>query len=142
MENLTIRRIATVLAAAMLLWTSASRAQLDEGHTSPVSLGDWGHKPVGIFQYGQLVGQVWVAGTADPCQYTEHWYLSPAYVYPNSPGEGEIIETTIRALEDAPAFATWDEWKVYAAAIMPGGKRILVPVLELERCGPGQGLEW
>lgn len=29
-----------------------------------------------------------------------------------------------------------------AAAAMPAGKRILVPVLELERCGPGQGIEW
>ena len=122
--------------------TLTAQAQLDVGHTIPTTFSDWGHKPVGIFQYDQLVGQAWVSGTADPCQYTEHWYLSPSYVYPNSPGAGEIIETTIRALQDVPAFATADNFNVHASSIMPGGKRILVPVLELERCGPGLGIEW
>ena len=134
--------VVRIMIAFLSLTALTAQAQLDEGHTVPRGFGNWGHKPVGIFQYGQMVGQAWVSGTADPCQYTEHWYLSPSYVYPNSPGQGQTIETTIRALDEAPAFALWDEFKVYAAAIMPGGKHILVPVLELERCGPGQGIDW
>ncbi len=131
-----------ILIALLCLHASAVQAELDLGTAGLTASGDLGHRPVGIFQYGQMVGQAWVSGTADPCQYTEHWYLSPGYVYPNSPGEGELIETTIRALPESPAFARWDEFKLYAAAILPGGKHILVPVLELERCGPGQSIEW
>lgn len=119
-----------------------AQAELDVGDAVAGFNGRWGHKPVGVFQYGQLVGQAWVSGTADPCQYTEHWYISASYVYPNSPGEGEIVETVIRALPDSPAFATADDFNAHASTIMPGGKRILVPVLELERCGPDNGIEW
>ena len=139
MKTMNILRI---LIAILAFSAMPAQAEIDHGAVSVTIDGRWGHKPVGIFQYGQLVGQAWVSGTADPCQYTEHWHLSPSYVYPNSPGEGEIIETTIRALEDAPAFATAADFNVHASSIMPGGKRILVPVLELERCGPDQGIDW
>ena len=135
MKHLTMRRISTVLSATILLWTSASWAQLDEGHTVPL-----GFKSVEIYQHGQRVGLAWVYPSGDPCQYTEYWYLSAQYVYPNSPGEGETIETVIKAIDgDGPAFNTPKAFFQYARSAMPSGKRILAPSYEMENCGPNHG---
>lgn len=91
MQNPTkIRRITTVLTAAMMLWTSASWAQSDIGDAVAF---DGDHKPVEIYQQNQRVGLAWVFPSGNPCQYTEHWYLSPSYVYPNSLGAGECRST-------------------------------------------------
>ena len=130
-----MRRIVTVLAVAATLWTSAPRAQLDWGLAGLLE-----SKPVEIVQHGRRVGLAWVFPSGDRCQYTEYWYLSALYVYPNSPGEGQTIDTVIRAIgADGPAFKTPRAFFQYARAAMPAGKRILAPSYEMENCGPNHG---
>lgn len=140
MKPFMMRRISTLLAATVMLWTSASWAQLDVGDAGYGFDGRWGYKPVEVIQHGQRVGLVWVFSSGNPCQYTEYWYLSAQYVYPNSPGEGQVIDTVIRAIQDdGLAFDTPRSFFQYARAAMPTGKRILAPHYELENCGANHG---
>lgn len=133
-------RISTLLAAGAMLWSSASWAQTDIGDAVPLTEGRWGYKPVEVIQYGQRVGLVWVFSSGNPCQYTEYWYLSAEYVYPNSPGEGQTIDTVIRAIQgDGLVFDTPKSFFQYARTAMPSGKRILAPHYELENCGANHG---
>ena len=118
-------RLAPALLAVCLGLSaqSAQARQIDMGMAS-------------IVQNGTLVALAWVKGTGDPCRYTEYWFLSPDYIYPASPGPGETITTIQRAVPNAPFFGTPSEFFEFARSILPIGKRIVMPVVELENCGP------
>ena len=127
-----VRRLSMLRSAALLLWSSASWAQVDFGMSGLLE-----SRPVEIYQHGQRVGLAWVQPSGSACQYTEYWYLSARYVYPNSPAEGETIETVIRAMQgDGPAFDTPRAFFQYARATMPAGKHILAPQYVMEDCSP------
>jgi hypothetical protein len=97
------------------------------GHTVP--------SIVVILQSGALVGLAWAQGSEDPCQYREYWYLSSDYIYPGSEGPGETIETTLRPFEIPSEFETPSDFFGFAQSLLPIGKRIVMPVFELENCG-------
>ncbi len=90
----------------------------------------------GIIQQGQQVGLIWVPQVTNPCKYTEYWYLSPEYVYPNSEGAGQSMDTLLRPIQGAPTFSTNTAFFRYAKTQLPGGKRLVVSAAELEHCGP------
>ena len=89
----------------------------------------------GIIQNGSLVGLIWTPTNEGQCNYIEHWYLGPDYVYPNSPGEGTQIATVLRTTPTQIPFGEASEFHRFASSILPGGKRVAVFVLELEQCG-------
>ena len=90
----------------------------------------------GIFQNGTVTGYVWVGEISDPCQYTEYWYLGPEYVYPNAPVNGQFAEVLLRPDESGLAFSNPRDFFHYAQDMLPGGKRLVSPVFEMEKCGP------
>jgi hypothetical protein len=102
--------------------------QVDIGHTVP--------SIVVVIQTGGLVGLVWARGSVEePCSYTEYWYLSSDYIYPGSEGPGETIATTLRPFEIPSEYETPSDFFGFARSLMPVGKRIVMPVFELENCG-------
>jgi len=111
-----------VLWLCVLLAPLAARAQLIDGMT-------------GIIQQGQQVGLIWVPQATNPCKYTEYWYLAPQYVYPNSEGAGQTIETLLLPVPGAPTFNSNSGFFRYAKSQLPGGKRLVVSTSELEHCG-------
>ena len=133
------RPVRSALAAAALLITAVSmwglatlsgpaRAQIDIGHTVP--------SVIGVGQNGKLVGLAWAdGGEITPCVYNEYWYLTPAYVYPGSPGVGQSIKTEQRVLRNSPDLETPEQFFNFARVRLGDGKRIVMSVTELEFCG-------
>ncbi len=133
MKNLNATVILAFTLLCGLLTPLASFAQLAEGHTVWAVIS----RPVAVYQNDILVAQIWVSPHAkDSCTYNEFWYLSLEYIYPNSQGIGQSIETVIVAIPDSPSFKTARKFYHHARDLMPGGKRIVTSVVELEYCGP------
>jgi len=95
----------------------------------------------GIYQRHELVGLVWVPPKSDRCNYVEHWYLAPDYVYPNSPGAGMFIDTTLKSAALSLQFEDAAEFYGYARELLPGGKRVVVFAAELDHCGESEAGE-
>ena len=90
----------------------------------------------GIIQNGTVTGYVWVGDISDPCQYTEYWYLGPEYVYPNAPVNGQFVEVLLLPDENGLEFTNPREFFLHAQGMLPGGKRVVAAVFEMEQCGP------
>lgn len=113
-------QVITAILLATVCWNAM--AQIDMGMAN-------------IAQNDHPVGMVWVPEVTDTCEYVEYWYLGPDYVYPNSIGVGESEDTVIRPIGDIYQFAGVAAFFRFARDQFPGGKRLIVSTLELERCG-------